>query len=91
MRDLYRKCSVIGENKTIASIRTHPEMNSTGIYLLYVYLHPNKNIDQHASMALGIAIPMTTHLLETGSVDRKFNEELSRASLAAFDEYISIH
>jgi hypothetical protein len=83
------KCSVIGENKIIASIRTNPEM--TSIYLLYVYLHPNKNIDQHASMALGIAIPMTTHLLETGSVDRKFNEELSRASLAAFDEYISIH
>jgi hypothetical protein len=24
-------------------------------------------------------------------VDRKFNEELSRASVAAFDEYISIH
>ena len=68
------KCSVIGENKTIASIRTHPEMKS--IYFLYVYLHPNNKIDQHASMALGIAISMPTHLLETGSVNRKFNEEL---------------
>jgi hypothetical protein len=42
-------------------------------------------------LCLDIAISMTTHLLETGSVDRKFNEELSRASVAAFDEYISIH